>query len=52
MAVCSVPVFPRDISGPGKAEKIIDSSGTGDWDGHEGDAQEILSSVGTHNVDI
>lgn len=52
MAVCSLPVFPRDISGMGKAEKIIDPSGTGDWDGHEGDAQEMLRSAGTQNVDI
>lgn len=52
MAVCSVPAFPRDISGLGKAEKIIDSFGTGDWGGHEGDAQEMLSSAGTQNVDI
>lgn len=52
MAVCSVLVFPRDISGLAKAEKIIDSFGTEDWHGHKGDVQEMLSSVGTQNVGI
>lgn len=39
MVACSGRVFPKDISGLEKAVKVIDSFGTGDRDGHEGDAE-------------
>lgn len=50
--LCALSLYSPGISGLGKAEKSIDSSGTGDWDGHKGDAQEMLSSAGTQNLDI
>lgn len=39
IVVCSGLIIPRDILALGKAAKIINSFGTGDRDGHEGDAE-------------
>lgn len=51
--LCALSQYsPGIFQGWGRQKKIIDPSGTGDWDGHEGDAQEILRSAETQNVDI